>query len=72
MTKYKEKISTDGKFIINNYYPLAFIISKEEVKEELEGNECFFKCENVPTSKYKFYVDEEVVQYFATLKGGTN
>lgn len=70
--KYVENLSSNGNFVINKIYPMAYIVSKKDVKEELEGNECFCTCENIPSSKYKFYVDTEVIQYFATLKKEVN
>jgi hypothetical protein len=65
----REYISKKGiNCLESSVFGRCKIISKQEVKEELEGNECFAKCDNIPESKYKFYVDEEIVKYYATLK----
>ena len=66
--EYFEIISKSGKYVGNPYFGKCKIITKAEAKEEIEGNECFSKCDNIPESKYKFYVDIETSEYFAVLK----
>lgn len=69
--KYSERnyISKKGfNCVESSAFGKCKIITKQEAKEEMEGNECFEKCDNIPESKYKFYVDTEIFKYYAVLK----
>ena len=69
MYSEKEYISKKGnKYVESSIFGKCKVISQTDVCYELEGNERFYPCDNIPESDYKFYVDEEVLLYYACKK----
>lgn len=68
---YNEKEYMNKKgfpWVESSIFGKCKVISKQRVREELSGNECFCMCDNIPDSKYNFYVDTETFGYFACKK----
>lgn len=59
---------TKKDLLISSIFGKCEVITKEEVIEQFDNNECFNNCDNVSESKYKFFYDYETNEYFALLK----
>ena len=67
--KEVEYVSATGQeYLDSSAFGKCEIISKDEAWEEMEGNECFYPCDTVKGSKYIYYVDEEIMTWYAVRK----
>ena len=67
--KEVEYVSATGKeYLDSSAFGRCEIITKEDAREELEDNECFYECDRIKSSKYKYYVDEEIMTWYAVRK----
>lgn len=67
--KEVEYVSATGKEYLNSSaFGRCEIISKAEARKEMDGNECFYPCDTIKGSKYVYYVDEEIMTWYAVRK----
>lgn len=66
--EYYEKLSKSGKYVINSFWGKAKIMTKKEIDDEFDNNEEIQCCEPIKESEYRWYIDMEVLEYYAVLK----
>lgn len=71
MSSYTEHEYTSKRgdpCVDSSIFGKCVILTRAEVDEELKDNECFIPCKSIPESKFDFYLDTEIIKYFACRK----